>query len=344
MKSTQIYSTHITSSQKETLINSFPSVFDEDSIDKNNFKLIFENNEAPNILYHYTSIKTLQSILERIEDEEKRNLKTSNSNCFALRGTHIEFLNDITEFKLTGELLAELIKTYENSLKAIENKHIADKLNHDYWKGFVTLFGYMTPPFITSFSENPDSLPMWNTYGINGKGVAIGIERMKIDDLHYKSKSGNPSWVRCAYDSKLLKDILSKAAKDIYSLFEPREGHLVFNGFPNISDLAAYFSLLKNFAFEYEQEWRLIKNYSASDYEKEIKFQEKDGILKPYVEHLLPKKILKEIIIGPGSEMEMLQKSLDMSLKRAGYSVNQLERHKDNFVEIKLSRVPYRHI
>ena len=201
----------------------------------------------------------------------------------------------------------------------------------------------MTPPFVTAFSENQDSLPMWKAYGQDGKGVAIGIEMIPFNKSNFNSNSGFPVWVRCCYDSKRLRDIFALGIKEIYDMFEVRDNKLDIKGFPNFTDLSAYYSMLKNFAFEYEQEWRLVKNYSISDTEKEIHFNEKDGILKPYVEYFLPTKALKEIVIGPCSDFEILKRSLKMSLTRAGYTVNQ-KTEKDKSVKLKISKIPFRNI
>jgi hypothetical protein len=343
MNKAQLYSNEMTPEQKELLIRQFSSLFEEKGINKDNFKVSISNNAPPKIVYHYTSLNALQTILHRIEDEEKKCSENSNHNFFVLRGTHIEFLNDISEFRTATRLMADLLEKHENSLAPEDNKHIANRLDEAFWRKFATFYGLRTPPFITSFSENRDSLPMWKTYGQDGKGVAIGIERIEINESSYRSKSGNPVWVRCTYDSNHLKANFSEGIKSIYKRFEISNGKIVVKGLPDTVELSAYFSMLKNFAFEYEQEWRLVKEFSSSDLEKEIHFYEKDGMLKPYIEYFLPKEILKEIVIGPCSDLEILQKSLRMSLKRAGYSVNHTD-HKNNFVEIISSEIPYRNL
>jgi hypothetical protein len=343
MKKTEIYSSDITKSQREYLFSQFPSIFKRTGIDKNNFKMTITNNAPPRILYHYTSLNTLQTILGRMEDEEKTCQNETTLNCLVLRGTHIEFLNDVMEFKLAASLMADLIKEYEYSLDAKANKRISNRLDEEYWKKFATFHGLMTPPFITSFSENQDSLPMWKAYGHDGKGVAIGIEKIQFNKSNFKSSSGCPVWVKCSYDSKRLKEIFSLGIAEIYKIFEFRDERLTIKGFPDFVSLSAYFSMLKNFAYEYEQEWRLVKNYSSSNSEKEIYFQEKDGFLRPYVEHFLPKDFLKEIVIGPCSDFEILKKSLKMSLERAGYSVNKRTKDK-SLVKLKASKIPFRHI
>jgi hypothetical protein len=184
---------------------------------------------------------------------------------------------------------------------------------------------------------------MWKAYGHEGKGVAIGFAKEVFNNSNFNSKSGFPVWVKCSYDSKRLREIFSLGIREIYEIFELKDDKLTVKGLPDFVNLSAYFSMLKNFAFEYEQEWRFVKNYSSSNTEKEIYFQEKDGFLRPYVEHFLSKKFLKEVVIGPSSDYEVSKKSIRMSLERAGYAVNTKTRDKD-LVKIRTSKIPFRNI
>ena len=49
--------------------------------------------------------------------------------------------------------------------------------------------------FMTSFSENENSLPMWNMYGKNGNGVSIGF------DLELLRSHSGGTIKRCLYDT-----------------------------------------------------------------------------------------------------------------------------------------------
>jgi hypothetical protein len=259
MKKIEICSSDISKTQKECLFGQLTSLFKGTGINKKNFKLTMEDNVQPRIVYHYTTLNTLQTILERIETEENKTPIETSLNCFILRGTHIEFLNDVMEFKLAARLMADLIKKHELSLDEKSNKHISRKLDENYWKKFATFLGLMTPPFITSFSENNDSLPMWKAYGHDGKGVAIGIEKTPLKKTSFNSNSGFPVWVKCSYDSKRLREIFSLGLAEVYKIFEFKDDKLTVKGFPDFVSLSAYFSMLKNFAYEYEHEWRLVK-------------------------------------------------------------------------------------
>lgn len=344
ISSKNFYSKRLTTVQKDTFIELFPTAFSNTGISCDNFRITVENNSTPKVLYHYTSLDTFHKMLERMEKEENDARNKENVKSFILRGTHIEFLNDLSEFTLAFELFAKMIQEYETTIEPSKNKNIAERLDKKYWRNFVTFFELNTPPFITSFSENSDSLPMWNTYGLEGKGVALGIERFDIGSSLSDSKTGNPKWVKCIYDSDILQDIFKGSMNDVYEIVNVKDEQLVINGLPNFSLLSAYFSMLKNFAFEYEKEWRLVNTFSKYKKEKEINYFEKNGILKPYIEHKLPKKILKKIVIGPCADKEVLKKSIVMILERAGYKTDNKNINDELFVDIQFSNVPFRHI
>jgi hypothetical protein len=340
----KLFSKEISKQQKETIAGIFDIAFNESGIDKSDFNIILESNNKPKILYHYTSLSTFQAILSRIENEEKNDSDVNKCKSFVLRATHIEFLNDLSEFKETLRMMVEWIKKYERNLEPHRNRNLSQKLSQDYWRSLATFFDFMTPPFITSFSEDCDNLPMWNTYGQGGKGVAVGIEKTIIDDSTYLSKSSKPVWAKCVYDSHILDDHIEQIGSQLYERIENTDKGLRFHGIPNSDTLSSYFSLLKHSAYEYEHEWRLIKSCSSLDKEKEINFQEMDGILRPYIEHRFLKSVLKEVIVGPCFDINMSRKSIEMSLKRAGYSLSESEKDNKDYVAIKTSSIPFRNI
>lgn len=56
----------------------------------------------PDILYHYTSLDALFSIITNIDYEDESNVS------FTLRATHASFLNDLNEGRLLSEALRKL--------------------------------------------------------------------------------------------------------------------------------------------------------------------------------------------------------------------------------------------
>jgi hypothetical protein len=98
------------------------------------------------------------------------------------------------------------------------------------------------------------------------------------------------------------------------------------------NNFAMFFSILKDAAFDYEQEWRLI--YSPNQDQKDICYQGTNGLLIPYMESKFSKTSLKKIIIGPSTNQKLSKQSITMLLKKTGYHLNS-----ENVIE---SIVPYR--
>ena len=67
--------------------------YDEDQeLLNGDFEIHVESIEPPKILYHYTSVNTLLTILEKVENKK-----------IILRGTHVKYLNDFKCPLLLGQ-------------------------------------------------------------------------------------------------------------------------------------------------------------------------------------------------------------------------------------------------
>ncbi len=138
-----------------------------------------------NTVYHYTSLETFVKI---INDATNESLK--------FRATHIDFLNDFTEHTIAASLLKEKLIEYDNSLDKNDKKDFQTKLNDNRMSFFKYEEIDDLYPYIISFSECWDSLPMWNTYGNKSKGIAIGFNKEKLSQIEeYKFE-------KCVYESK----------------------------------------------------------------------------------------------------------------------------------------------
>jgi hypothetical protein len=89
--------------------------------------------------------------------------------------------------------------SYEKE-KSIENK-ISLNIKNRVLTRLSTMPGN---PFILSLSENPDNLIMWRTYGFDGKGVAIGLDKKMLDDYSKDERNKNVNLHKCIYDKKLI--------------------------------------------------------------------------------------------------------------------------------------------
>jgi|GEM_PF-1115149 len=299
--------------------------YDEDQeLLNGDFEIHVESIEPPKILYHYTSLSTLIAILSQVEE--------SNDGNFIFRGSQIEYLKDWSEFCHGAQVLTDFIKEYEDQNPEIEK--ISYRINSKKWKSYITLGSIATSPFITSFSKNNDSLPMWNMYGDNGQGVAIGMESSIFEKLNYE-KTNTPNLIRCRYSFHEFKNILNEIkgiGGILYKIFE-KDGIITFQSLNRISLLNAICAQ-KHESYEYEKEWRLIKQCSNWDQKKEIFINDRTHF--PYIENKIPISAIKEIVVGPCKDLELTKNIIEIALQRAG-----IELKDDKIIK---SQAPYRNI
>lgn len=283
------------------------------------------------IIYHYTSLETLIAILEQ----------SNSSDKLKLRATHIEYLNDASEYKRALNILREELIKHEENLVDEENKglknfkhiQLMEMLKNPTWDNM--------PPLITSFSKERDSLPMWNMYADNSLGVALGFEKEVIKgDVE---KQGF-RFAKCLYDQQEITASFSSDIERIYdciSISDKSFGTLTSFGSTPLDSFRNIVSIVKNNSFKYEKEWRIIIKQKLE--QNNLSFNFKNKILKPYYQFEIPKISLKEIIIGPCSNFDLISKPLFMLLKQVNIKSTIYEDESRDVI-IKKSKCPYRNI
>lgn len=267
------------------------------------------------ILYHYTSIATLLNILENIKEGK-----------ICLRATHAKFFNDPFEYDYCLSLLKNSMRLFEKK-KNIEKK-ISKGFHEMLFKDAVEITG---SPYILSFSENQDDLSMWRSYGNDGAGVAIGFEKEKLIEYVKSQDSYNTELIKCLYSKNKINEELFKNWENNYSQMKFNDKSIGFTNFNFIINLITFSFKFKRKEYHLENEWRLCKN--EYDYEL-VKFRESEGLIIPYINHLLPKEIIKEIIIGPCSERQLTRDSIAIFLRMKSLSN----------IELIQSKMPYRKV
>lgn len=230
----------------------------------------------PDILYHYTSLDALFSIITNIDYEDESNVS------FTLRATHASFLNDLNEGRLLLEALKE-IGINENKL----------------WFS-LDRTGY---PFVLSLSELCDDLNMWRCYADQGRGVAIGLDKPILDEEYQTYSKGKLDI--CKYVSKdELFDILKEDGsekiitnKNVLSL-----DRLI------VDKLLVY----KDKSFTAEREWRI----HVMDTEDKFRVNPNSDLIIPFKELKIPLAALKSITLGPKCEYERNHFSLSRILSK----------------------------
>lgn len=246
-------------------------------------------NKDVDTFYHYTTIDAL------INGIIKERPQKGKEVC--LRATHNRFVNDPEEIIKGARLYAQILEQNNSSKSADE-----------HFKNIMRMYDNL---FLISFSEENDSLPMWNTYANKSAGITIGFERMKsfsISDLV----------VKCIYGT----DAFTKRLKMFLDSDKFKIGSYLL--------IYSFVQMLKNEAFEYENEIRLI-----GDFKKEpVKFREKNGYIIPYKEIYFSKKQIKSITLGPCQNLDNAEYSLRQFLDSKGFE----------HVMIHKSKIPYRNI
>ena len=265
-----------------------------DGLDLNNFysfidsKTNIENN-TPELVFQYTTWSALFNGIIRSNEEDDKKVHVFSTNC--------QYLNDPKEVE-TGERYVDMALN-----GFFGNNGECDDLRH------------RNAIFMTSFSENENSLPMWNMYGKNGNGVSIGF------DLELLRSHSEGTIKRCLYDTSLNRALFQK------SLSNERSSKAANSG----EEFQRYLMILMNFAkkgcYEYENEIRLIRQVIETP-----EYRLSENFIVPYVDNVFPKEIIKKIIIGPCNDFDRSTKSLQGWLNKIGMG----------HVMVTYSNLPYR--
>lgn len=236
------------------------------------------------IIYHYTTWDTLfNGILN----------ETNVQNGYAvLRAYSVSFLNDDTEGLLYPHYYSEA------ETESLINQYGKEKINKNQIQRRQELLKKSAidsnkNSFSVSFSLEKDSLPMWNYYGYDGKGICIGFDAEEFWNQGYELYA-------CIYNQA---DIEKLSKCDIYSF-----------------ELYSLFRLLaKDNHFAYEKECRImLHTFYPNNFVKTrrdifypISYAMKRGYIVPYVNLFIPTNAIKEIVIGPTNNIQRAYWSLD---------------------------------
>lgn len=319
--------------------------------------------EGNGIVYHYTGLDTLFKILDNVNND---NLVFHASEIFCMNDP-TEFYHGVEQiwsvFPIIEEEVIKSIKTSEqfsdiNKLY-LDNKYMLSKIWNELYKNNQDWFALYVEnirhshhaPFVISFSCLDDFLPMWENYGNNGLGVAIGIDiqeyyrKVQRDDgtiiydftnihssdtysllVSYEDLSTNhplASFIR-AVIINYYKDLSHKEYNDESIL------DLQFKKFNEIMMTAS--CLIKNKAYKYEQESRLL---AYCNNKNDIKFKTTQmKTIIPYINISIPISKLNSIIVGPCCDYSNVKYVIKTRLEQLGINFND-----DNIIQ---SSVPYR--
>lgn len=248
-------------------------------------------NKKPEIVYHYTTMSALYSIINGIKSNE-------DGSYFELYATYYRFANDPTEYFFANECIYEAIRTYEDQQG---EDHEASNM---YKKVFDGVGGFLQEPFIVSFSALEDDLSMWRMYGGNGLGIAIGVDANSLmtafkDEIFYP----------CTYKDRIsfIEELNSEKIAKIFYEFSKKiveEGPIYDTNM--LRRILKYRLFIKQSCYSPECEWRIALLRMMED----CGFREKNGMIIPYHSMKIPLDFLKKIYIGPCLDKDLHELSL----------------------------------
>jgi len=273
------------------------------------------------ILYHYTNQKGLLGILQNRE----------------IWATHSQYLNDEREFLHALDLCKTEIADRKSKLDAeSETARVLSRMEDvSKWSPETTNL------FVSSFSEEPDSLPQWRAYGRGGTGYAIGFSERFLREVSERNH-----WLldRCVYDStlqnhivgKIIDNVLAKTLSQVLADISFRHPGASLSA--NLSETALF---LKHESFVEEREWRIVSQPISSTHER-VCFREGKSVLIPFYKLSLLNSQnfcqVSHIVIGPTPNEKLAYRSVRTFLLKEKLSSFEIDKE----VPISISQVPYR--
>ncbi|MBR1789291.1 MAG: DUF2971 domain-containing protein [Bacteroidaceae bacterium] len=249
-------------------------------------------------------------------------------------------MNDPTEMEYGWDVLKQCLRDYEISNCVAETNRLSNFMENIekpalYGVFYLHFYHEEKTPFVISFSQRKDFLPMWSMYGGNGSGVCLCFDDKAINIKNEKAAIFpilNALYVNQIENGKRTLAVLQECIDKQYQIYLKNDKTL--NDGEKIITLGALIpfvsAYIKDSAFDYEQEERLVA--LANDIHKSVQFRisNRNNII-PYVEVPIPTNSMKEIIIGPNIKPECVESGLQLALHTCGLNV-----------PISLSKIPYR--
>ena len=319
--------------------------------------------EGNGIVYHYTSLDTFLKILDGV----KYNHFIFHATEIFSMNDPTEFYHGFNElWSLLPQIEDNLYRTIKEKQQdyridecLLDNRYRLSNMwnnrgnNEEKWlnvyiKEMRQSYRF---PFVVSFSCKEDFLPMWLTYGDNGNGIALGFDiqsyytklvkedgSMLLDFTNYNENEQHSLLV--SYDRVSLYHPLSREVcgsiiqylRTIPKLNIDNDSLFYFQikALDNITRYAS--ALMKNSAYKYEKESRLLFNCQNTK-ELQFKISSKKKML-PYIKVGIPISKLMKIIVGPCCDFQTIKSALKTIMAQKNIHFND-----ENIIK---SEVPYR--
>lgn len=267
-------------------------------------------------VYHYTSLETLFAILGNYKNKDDK-------DRLVFRASNIFRVNDPSEMVLGYDVvksylnLFEIEKNIPEHLRLSEvykDKEYENKCKDDYLNKIKrNIIDIGSVPYVISFSGKRDYLPMWSMYGNQGKGVCLKFDVYDIiNNMIFPLISGFVS-----YDKKTSYKSLNEIMPTLYDWYlnSWRKNEKK----PTIDDKIFELSIIcfsvspfiKYKDYKYENEYRMVHNMHYGPDVNELLSKRLLSLpvqdIKPYVEIPIYAYSLKEILMGPCIDKQIMK-------------------------------------
>jgi len=314
---------------------------------------ISEPAKPEGLLYHYTTQQGLLGILKQ--------------KC--IWATHIRYLNDTSEGNIVSRAVFEEFSGRSNTAPLFKALGMAvndpieepELVDEDALGQGITMASWVTSQnvFVSSFSENGDSLSQWRAYSERSGGYSIGFRPEYLRVIGERFLRGRPdrfsqaadTLLRCIYydeaEEKSLRDEIKKlvsayieeaakaaklpAGEGIQGFRTPAA--LAIKHFLKLGKRSA---ITKDNGFREEAEWRLTFLLQQGSAVTDVDFRPGSSMPVPYLS--VPLRLedqvigIWKVIVGPCPHPSEAAKSVQMLLESQGF----------RDIEVASSRIPYR--
>lgn len=270
------------------------------------------------IVFHYTDIDNLESVLSVTSRVNQR---------LVLKAKHRCFLNDDSQRTFGRYILPSCIESIEEELQVDPKMAVATLLQQPRYLDLI-LQGINTyddhkqgcDSFVLSFSEDQDNAELWEKNGNGGRGIALGFDTDKLQPDY--ERFFNVFKNNCTYWSEEIKkpgfklDPTSTLYKSILDTYKMMTDTRVIDSFyaiygkespdggvsQRIKDTLVQNIITTFDVFNKQDVWRNEKEYriSLSPIPVDILFlKDNNGDYIPYANVQFPIASLRMLVIGP---------------------------------------------
>ena len=270
------------------------------------------------MIYHYTSIDTLHNILKKYRlSKDKKFIELWASNIY--------FMNDPLEMLTAPNIVTNLLESIESELLIDDSCRLSKTFKdiETIKQRLIRSLNKNKHLFIISFSNKKDTLPMWSMYTKQGKGVCLCLNKEILLNYFNNNEELQTKIVPVSYNLEKLEDVTRNELCSIYRKYieemsdddiPDKENLIHFYQYRFVHELAP---LYKDSAYNYEREERLICSQQRNEQTIDFRVSE-NGYIIPYRKINIPVDALKNIIIGPSYNYDLMSEGLKLELIFSG--------------------------